>query len=260
MSRATSEGLVVFRMPSPAMLLGAEVRSLAARRALSAEFLGTLLRVFFAAGTAIVTGGMLGEKLSSSRLMVTAMAHGLAFGLLAFAMSGASGGHLNPILTLAAVVTRRMPVARGAWYLVAQLLGALIGAMLLKFSLPVGVPVALGLPSVAPRITAEGALIVEGLLAFSLAVVFMASAGKGVAPVTVGLMTALGRLFGTVLTGAPMNPALVFGVALSAGIWTNHWLWWLGPMMGALVAGVCWRLWLGEADGNRAGVEGRAWR
>src|SRR5215475_4653398 len=71
------------------------------------------------AGTVIVTGAMLGEKLSSSRLMVTAMAHGLAFGLLAFAMSGMSGGHLNPILTLAAVVSRRMPLARGVWYLVA---------------------------------------------------------------------------------------------------------------------------------------------
>jgi glycerol uptake facilitator-like aquaporin len=260
MSRATSEGLVVFKMPSPAMLLGAEVRSLAARRALSAELLGTLLLVFFAAGTMIVTGGMLGEKLSSSRLMVSAMAHGLAFGLIAFAMSGVSGGHLNPILTLAAVVARRMPLARGMWYLVAQLLGAFLGAMLLKFSLPAGVPVALGLPMVGPRITAEGALIVEGLLAFSLAIVFMISAGKGTAPVAVGLMTALGRLFGAALTGAPMNPALVFGVALAAGIWTNHWLWWLGPMMGALLAAVCWRLWLGEGDGHRAGAEGRTWR
>jgi glycerol uptake facilitator-like aquaporin len=258
MSRATSEGLVVFKMPSPAMLLGAEVRSLAGRRALSAEFLGTALLVFFTAGTMIVTAGILGERLTSSRLLVTALAHGLAFGLLAFAMGGISGGYLNPILTVAAVVGRRINLTRGMWYIAAQLLGAIAGAVLLKFSLPLGVPVLLGVPAVGPRIAVEGALIVEGVLAFSLAIVYMASVGKGSAPVTVGLMTALGRLFGTLVTGAPMNPALAFGMAVAAGMWANHWLWWVGPSTGAALAALCWRAWLADGEGRSEG--GRSWR
>jgi glycerol uptake facilitator-like aquaporin len=261
MSRATSAGLIVFKMPSPAMLLGAEVRSLSARRALSAEFLGTLLLVVFTGGTMILTAGMLGERLSSSRLLVTSMAHGLAFGLLAFAMGGISGGYLNPILTLAAVVGRRMTVTRGVWYLVAQLLGAVVGALLLKLALPAGVPLVLGVPMIGPRMTVGGALIVEGVLAFSLAVVFMASVGKASTPVAVGLMTTLGRLFGTLLTGAPMNPALAFGMAVAAGMWTHHWLWWLGPAMGAALAALGWRSWLADGEAGRSnGDSHRAWR
>lgn len=260
MSRATSEGLVTFRMPSPAMLLGAEIRSIAARRALSAEFLGTLLLVFFTAGVMIVTGGMFGERLSSPRLLVIAMAHGMAFGLLVFAMLGVSGGHLNPVITVAAMVTRQMTPARGVMYVIAQLAGAVAGAVLLKLSLPRGIAMTLGVPALGPRVTAEAAMVVEGVLAFTLTLVFLASTGKASAPVMVGLTTVLGRLFGTALTGAPMNPALVFGVGLMAGVWSGHWIWWVGPVIGATLAAVCWRSWLSKGEGGRHGSDGRAWR
>jgi len=260
MSRATSEGLVVFKMPSPAALLNAEVRSVAVRRALSAEFLGTLLLTFFTVGMVIVTAGMLGEKLSSSRLMVTAMAHGLAFGLLVFAMGSMSGGHLNPILTLAAVVMRQMTVTRGMMYVAVQLLGALIGAILLKVALPVGGPMTLGMPMLGAKVTGEAALVVEGILAFTLAAMFLASVGKASAPVVLGLMTALGRLFGTALTGAPMNPALVFAVALTTGLWAGHWVFWLGPMLGSALAAVCWRSWFSKGEAGKHSGDGRAWR
>jgi MIP family channel proteins len=271
MSRATSEGrstggpLVVFKLQSPAKLLSAEVKSIAARRAFSAELLGTLLLAFFTLGTVIVTGGMVGERLSSSRLLVTSLAHGLAFGLLVFAMAGVSGGHLNPVLTLGAVITRQMPLARGVTYLAAQLLGAVAGAVLLKLALPAGVPLTHGVPAVGPRVTPEAALVVEGVLGFTLALVFLASTGKGagaLSPVVLGLTTALGRLFGTALTGAPMNPALAFGVALMAAVWTGQWIWWVGPLLGAALAALCWRSWLSKgAEGARGGGDGgRGWR
>ena len=261
MRRTASEGLVVLKMPPLATLLSAEVRTVAVRRALLAEFLGTLLLVFFTAGTVIVTAGMLGERLSSPRLLATSMAHGLAFGLLVFAMGGISGGHLNPVLTFAVVITRRMTVTRGLLYLAAQLLGAVVGAVLLKLALPAGVSVALGVPALGPKVTGEAALVVEGVLAFSLVAVFMASVGKGSAPVVVGLMTTLGRLFGTALTGAPMNPALAFGVGVAAGVWTSHWVWWVGPLLGSALAALSWRSWLAEGDSGRHGGDaGRAWR
>src|SRR5437667_7261603 len=69
MRRTASEGSSVLKMPSLATVLSAEVRTVAVRRALLAEFLGTLLLVFFTAGAVVVTAGMLGERLSSSRLL-----------------------------------------------------------------------------------------------------------------------------------------------------------------------------------------------
>ncbi len=260
MSRATSEGLVMFRMPSPAALVGAEIRSIAARRALSAEFLGTLLLVFFTVGVMIVTGGMLGERLSSSRLLVTAMAHGMAFGLLVFTMLGASGGHLNPIMTVGAMVTHQMTLTRGLMYIAAQLVGAITGAFLLKLAMPAGMAMTLGVPMLGARVTAEAALVVEGILAFMLTMVFLAAAGKPSAPAMLGMTTVLGRLFGTALTGAPMNPALVFGVGMMAGVWSGHWIWWVGPVIGSVLAAVCWRSWFSKGDGGRHSGDGRAWR
>jgi aquaporin-4 len=270
MSRATSEGrstsssLVVFKLKSPTRLLSAEVRSIASRRAFSAEFLGTMLLVFFTLGVVVVTGGMVGERLSSSRLLVTALAHGLAFGLLVFTMVGVSGGHLNPVLTLGAVITRQMPPVRGLTYLVAQLLGAVAGAVLLKLALPAGVPLSHGVPGLGPKVTAEAALVVEGVLAFTLTLVFLASTARGSAvlnPVVLGLTTALGRLVGTALTGAPMNPALAFGVVLMSAVWSDHWIWWVGPLMGSVLAAVCWRSWLSKAaEAGRAGTDGGSGR
>src|SRR2546428_11049922 len=99
MSRATSEGLVVVKMPS-AMLLAAEVRSVAARRALSAELLGTLLPTFFTAGAVLVTGGLLGERLSPGPPRVTALAPGPPFRLPLVTMGGLSARPLNPRVTL----------------------------------------------------------------------------------------------------------------------------------------------------------------
>jgi aquaporin-5 len=270
MSRATSEGrstsgpLVVFKLQSPARMLSAEVRSPAARRAFSAELLGTLLLAFFTLGVVIVTGGMVGERLSSSRLLVTSLAHGLAFGLLVFTMVGVSGGHLNPVLTLGAVITRQLTLPRGLTYLAAQLAGAVAGAVLLKLALPAGVPLAHGVPGLGPRVTPEAALVVEGVLAFTLTLVFLASTarGPGVLPVVLALTTALGRLFGTALTGAPMNPALAFGISLTAASWSGHWIWWVGPLMGSALAAVCWRSWLSKAgeSGKVSGDGGRSWR
>ncbi len=251
MRRTASEGSSVLKMPSLATVLSAEVRTVAVRRALLAEFLGTLLLVFFTAGAVVVTAGMLGERLSSSRLLAASITHGLAFGLLVFALGGSSGGHLNPVLTFAVVLTRRMTFTRGLLYLVAQLVGAVVGAVLLKLVLPAGVSVALGVPALGPKVSWEAALVVEGVLAFSLAAVFMASVGKGSAPVVLGLMTTLGRLFGTALSGAPMNPALAFGVALTAGVWTSQWVWWVGPLLGSALAALPWRSWLSEGEAGR---------
>jgi Major intrinsic protein len=98
------DGAVVVTLRSPATAVKAELALPDARRALAGEFLGCLLFIVFGAGTVAVTGGLLGEKLTSARLLAIALVHGLAFALLVSAMRRVSGGHLNPAVTFAALI------------------------------------------------------------------------------------------------------------------------------------------------------------
>src|SRR5207247_10314148 len=95
MRRTASEGSSVLKMPSLATVLSAEVRTVAVRRALLAEFLGTLLLAFFTAGAVVVTAGMLGERLSSWRLLAASSSDGPASGILVLALGRSPGRHSN---------------------------------------------------------------------------------------------------------------------------------------------------------------------
>src|SRR5438046_10086614 len=103
MRRTASEGSSVLKMPSLATVLSAEVRTVAVRRALLAEFLGTLLLVFFTAGAVVVTAGILGGRLSASGLLAAPIPHGLAFGRRGFASGASVVGRHHLVLLLAAV-------------------------------------------------------------------------------------------------------------------------------------------------------------
>src|SRR5213080_326211 len=130
-------GMVHFTVRAPATVR-AELAAADTRRALLGEFLGSLLFVILGAGTVIVTGGILGEKLGSARLLVLALAQGLAFLMLVAATMPMSGGHLNPAVTFAMMIARKMNVTRGAMYMVMQCLGAVAGALVLTLIMPQG--------------------------------------------------------------------------------------------------------------------------
>lgn len=231
-------GMVVVQLRSPALALKAELASREGRRALSAEFLGTLLFLLFGAGTAIVTGGLLAERLTSARLLVIALAQGVAYALFVAATLPISGGHLNPAVTFAALVSRQIGAARAVMYMAAQCAGAATGALLLMVMVPVSMHGTLGADALAARVTVAGGLVTEIVLSAVL-VAAVLHAARGVSPVrlaVVGLVVVLGQLLGGPLTGGSMNPARSFGPALVAGAWTNHWIYWLGPFVGAALA------------------------
>jgi MIP family channel proteins len=235
--QASKDGMVV-QLRSPALALKAELVSREGRRALSAEFLGTLLFVVFSAGTVAVTGGLLAERMTSARLLAVALAHGCAYALFVAATLPISGGHLNPAVTLAALLSRQIAAAKAFTYMVAQCAGAVAGALLLMVMIPASMHGSLGAPALASRVTAAGGLVTEIVLT-SVLVAAVLVAGRGVSPVrlaVVGLVVVLGQLLGGPLTGGSMNPARSFGPALVAGMWTDHWVYWLGPLVGAAVA------------------------
>lgn len=210
-------------------------------RATLAEFIATLLFIFLGAGTVVVTGGLLKDGLTSARLVAIALAHGLTIALLVSATAKISGGHINPAVTFGAWITGKIDLAKAIMYVVAQLVGAVVGAWLLKAVIPAAAQGNLGAHGLGAGVTAGGGLVAEIVLTFALVFVVFATAmdpkGLGhLAPAAIGLTVLVDHLFGVPVTGASMNPARSFGPALMAGAWDNHWIFWVGPLIGGGLA------------------------
>lgn len=236
-----------FELSAESLGLSAEDLGPRTWRAVVAEFIATLLFVFVGAGAVAVVTGVLelspGED--AAALVAIALAHGLAIALLVAAIARISGGHINPAVTFAAVITGRMKAGPGVLYVVAQLVGAVVGALLLKIALVEGVEGNLGAHALnLDALSSEGAgLLVEVVLTFVLVFVVFATAmdprGMGnLAPMAIGLAVLVDHFVGVPLTGASMNPARSFGPALVADAWDDHWVYWLGPLAGGGLAGL----------------------
>ncbi|MSQ22896.1 MAG: MIP family channel protein [Dehalococcoidia bacterium] len=207
-----------------------------------AEFMGLFLFVFIGPGAVVGTSMLVGGgELTVARLTAIALAHGLAIAVLVAAIARVSGGHINPAVTITAVVTRKMGMVKGCMYVVAQLLGAALGALLLAAVVPNAAEGALG--GNALSIDVGPGLVVEIVLTFALVFVIFATAvdPKGpahLAPFAIGITVLIAHFIGVPLTGASMNPARSFGPALATGMWADHWVYWVGPIIGGLIAGV----------------------
>ena len=246
MKKTPHDHIFVLRMPS----FSAELASPAMRRALAAEAIGMLVFVLFAAGTAVMTAGVLADRLSAGRILVVAIAHAVAFALAVAGASAFSGGHVNPAVTIAAVMAGRMTAQRGAMYVGAQITGAVVAAVLLKLLVPGALANGLGTHAVGARVTTEAALVLEMIMTCTLVVAFFltaTTARQEVRPLLLGAVVLLAHLFGAGLTGASMNPARTFGPALLAGAWTHQWVYWVGPLLGSALAAALWRWGWGRA-------------
>lgn len=220
-----------------------ELSSTEAWRATLAEFIATLLFIFLGAGTVVVTGGIMNEGLTSARLLAIASAHGLAIAILVAATAKVSGGHINPAVTFGALITGKISLTKAVMYVVAQLVGAVVGAWLLTGVIPAAAQGGLGAHGLGPNVTVGGGLLAEIVLTFALVFVIFATAmdpkGLGhLAPLAIGFTVLVDHLAGVPVTGASMNPARSFGPALVAGVWANHWIYWIGPLIGGALAAV----------------------
>jgi aquaporin Z len=175
-----------------------------------------------------------------------AVAHGLVLAVMVTAMLGISGGHLNPAVTLGLVAVRRADLRTGLAYIVAQLLGALLAALMIKMVYPLGVvrPISLGTPTIANTIQLQQAMIIEGLMTFFLVSAYFGTILNPAAPrlggLGVGLTLLFDMLVGGPLTGAAVNPARAFGPALVSGQWVGHLVYWIGPIVGGVLAALLW--------------------
>jgi aquaporin Z len=131
---------------------------------------------------------------------------------------------------------------RGLMYIVSQCLGAIVAAFLLTVAMPADLVTAakLGTPLLAPNMTVAGGIILEAITTFFLVFVIHGTAvdarGPKVGALFIGLTVALDILAIGPLTGAAMNPARSIGPALVGGHLENFWLYWIGPILGAVAA------------------------
>jgi MIP family channel proteins len=223
---------------------------------LAAEFIGTFSVVFVAAGAVCADRYLQLENQTSFGLLGIGLAYGLATAIMVSAFAHVSGGHLNPAVTIALWVTRRLGTLQSLSYCLAQLLGSLTAAYLLVAIVPEQVwrPIGMGTPDLATDFTRFDAMVLEGALAFLVVIAYLATVldergafGK-VAGFAVGLMVMADVLVGAPFVGASAaNPARSFGTALVSRHWQNQGVFWVGPLFGGVIAGVIYdRLFLGD--------------
>ena len=207
-------------------------------RPLVAEFIGVFMLVFIGGGAMIMDL----YKPGAVPLGGIAAAHGLAYAIAVTATLSISGGHVNPAITVGLWSIGRIDTLKAAQYVVAQLLGAVVAALVLRWLMPVsaGHNAMYGTFNVADDITIPGAILIEAFLTFFLAFAMMGTAVDPAAPKVggfgVGLTLWMCILAGGPLTGAALNPARAFGPALIAGEWHAQFAYWIGPIIGAIVA------------------------
>jgi aquaporin Z len=223
-------------------------------RKYAAEFLGTILLVFFGAGAATLVLGykLFGTSLASG-MVVVGLAFGLIYAALVFVAGPISGGHVNPAVTLGALLSGRIGIIDAVGYWIAQLAGGLGGALLLLWLMRTSPyysksRIGLGANGYGAQsilhISAGGAFLVEVLLttAFVLVVLSLTreDASVAVSGMGIGVALALVNMIGLPFDGASVNPARSFGPAVVAGgaAFSQLWVFLLAPLVGALVAAI----------------------
>ena len=228
-----------------------------------AELVGTFTLIFIGAGAIcmdVYTKGGVG-------LLGIAIAHGLALSIAVSATMNISGGHINPAVTIAMLITRKISAGTAIMYIISQLIGGALGAIAVRSTfkgLMIGNKFVmemakLGTPTLTSDIGFKRGCMIEAFLTFLLLFAIFGTAVDKRAPKLggfgIGLVLTMDILVGGGLTGAAMNPARAFGPALVGGYWdgVNHLVYWIGPIVGGSVAALLYNVLIMEQEEEEAG-------
>ncbi|OGY25193.1 MAG: hypothetical protein A2Z11_01780 [Candidatus Woykebacteria bacterium RBG_16_43_9] len=200
-----------------------------------AELLGTFGFVFIGAGSVVlndVSNGTLG-------ILGIALAHGTALLAFIYAFNHISGAHFNPAVTVSLWVTKKIETSVAVGYIIAQLAGAVLAGIFIEGlfgSTRAAVPQPVNLDSF-------GAFLLEAILTFFLVLIVFGiivdrRSHTSHAGLAIGLVFTALVIIGFGLTGAAFNPARAFGPALVSNFWSHHLIYWFGPLLGAVAAGL----------------------
>jgi MIP family channel proteins len=223
-------------------------------RRVGAEFLGTFAFVLVGAGSAVATRA-LGVSDPAASLLIAAMANGLGLAVAVSATMGISGGSLNPAVTLALFVARKVPARDVVPYIIAEIAGATLAVLALISSLPqaLGSAANWGSPTLSPAISAAQGTLLELIMTVFLAVAIFGTAVGPRAPKIggfgIGVAVLADVLLGGPFTGAAMNPARAMGPMLAGMFFPGYWyIYWVGPVAGALIVGILYRYFAGTVS------------
>ncbi|XP_006896699.1 PREDICTED: aquaporin-8 [Elephantulus edwardii] len=221
------------------------------------ELLGSALFIFIGCLSVIQADAYTG-------VLGPALAHGLALGLIIATLGNISGGHFNPAVSLAAMLSGGLNLVLLLPYWISQLCGGLIGAALAK---AVSSEESFRNTSGAAFVTVQeqrqvaGAVVAELIMTTLLALAVCMGAinekTKGpLAPFSIGFSVIVDILAGGAVSGACMNPARAFGPAVVANYWDYHWIYWVGPLLAGLFVGFIIRFFIGD-EKTRLILKGR---
>ena len=222
-----------------------------------AEFIGTFTLVLLGCGAAVIAGA---DGTTGIGLAGISFAFGLALIGMAYGIGPVSGCHINPAVSLGAVAAGRMTIAEAIPYIIAQVAGAIAGALVLWV-------IASGSASYTGGMGANGwgegylgeynmtsAFVFEVVATFLFMIVILGATGKGapaaMAGLAIGLALVVIHLVGINVTGVSVNPARSIGPALFAGgsSLAQLWLFIVAPVIGAVAAGLVFKSGLLDAD------------
>lgn len=209
-----------------------------------AELIGTFGLVFIGAGSICTDQYLTARGDPGIGLMGIALAHGLVLAIMISSIGHISGGHINPAVTVGALVAGRISLKDAIAYIVSQLIGAVLGALFLLgiYSQEIRQAVSLGTPGLAGEVGYGTGVFLEAVLTFFLVFTVFATAidergaFRMIAGFGIGLVLVFDILVGGPFTGASMNPARTLGPALVGGHWQNHLVYWIGPLAGGIAA------------------------
>ncbi len=207
-----------------------------------AEMFGTFVLIFFGCGAAVMNS----FPNAQYGVFGIAVVHAIALAIAISATAAVSGGHCNPAVTIGLLTIKKISPADAFAYIVAQLAGGLLGALLVKTLLApnVGRIVGFGAPTLHNTMTFTTGIALEALLTFFLMSAVMATAVSKSAPKIagfgIGLTLIPAIVVGGPLTGGALNPARAFAPAIIAGNMQAQAVWWIGPILGAVVAALLW--------------------
>ncbi|XP_076444341.1 aquaporin-8-like [Babylonia areolata] len=213
---------------------------------------GVLCEQYAAAATTSVPG--MGTNSVADSSMCVAVSQGLLITVLVTAFGDISGAHVNPAVTFGVLLADAVSVGKTVLYVIAQLAGALLGATLSRVILPSHLYTAIGggAHTLGSGVEPGEGVLCEVVLTAVLVLTVLVSAvdprtKSPLAPLAVGFAVIVNVLAGAQITGGSMNPARSFGPAVvisfeTSGYWNYHYVYWVGPFLGSLVAGVLYRL------------------
>ena len=223
------------------------------QRKAAAEFLGTLWLVLGGCGSAVLAANFMPDTNLGIGLVGVSLAFGLTVLTAAYAMGHISGGHFNPAVTVGVLVARRIEPREALVYVMCQVVGAIAGAAVIVaiangvdgFSVSESGLAANGFADHSPGgYDWVAALVSEVVMTFFFLLVILGVTGPGApagfGPLAIGLALTLIHLISIPVTNTSVNPARSTGPAVFVGDWATEqlWMFWLAPLVGAVLAGL----------------------